>query len=79
MSKPPEQFEYEKKPQRCDYENECGWRRTAKKFFQNSSFNGALYIFASESWIKRIFWGIILFLSLGGFIAITTYDIVKLA
>lgn len=81
MSKQREQFQLhnEKESEEAfDYENDTGRKRKVKKFLKNSSFNGALYIFASKSWTKRILWGIVLLLSIGGFLAITIYDIVRL-
>ena len=53
-------------------------RRRAEKFFNNSTFNGALYIFASKSWFKRIFWGVILAIAIGGFCAVTIINIIRL-
>ena len=51
------------------------WRRRVEKFFDNSTFNGALYIFASKSWTKRIFLGVIIVIANGGFLAVTVADI----
>ena len=59
--------------------SEPSWKKRAKKFFENSTFNGALYIFASKSWIKRIFWGSIVIIAIGGFSAVTISDIIQLA
>lgn len=36
-------------------------------------------MFESKTWIERIFWGIIVSISIGGFIATTTLEIIKLA
>ena len=55
------------------------WRRRAEKFFNNSTFNGALYIFASKSWTKRIIWLLVIITAIGGFWAVTIVDIIQLA
>ena len=47
------------------------WRRRAKKFFDNSSFTGVLYMFASKSWPKRIVWAVVVLAAIGGFAAVT--------
>ena len=68
-----ETFDYEKgEPIRS------GWRRRVEKFFNESTFNGALYVFASKSWLNRIFWGVVFFTAIGGFWAVTISDIITL-
>ena len=64
-----------------NYEEEAikpSWRRRAEKFFNNSTFNGALYIFASKSWPKRIFWLLIIVIAFGGFCAVTATHVIRL-
>ena len=51
------------------------WKRRSKKFFDDSTFNGALYVFASSRWEKKLFWAIVLSLAIGGFVAITALNI----
>ena len=46
------------------------WKKRSKKFFDDSTFNGALYIFASSRWEKKLFWAIVLLLAVGGFVAV---------
>ena len=50
----------------------------AEKFFNNSTFNGALYIFASKSWTKCIIWLLVIVTTIGGFWAVTIADIIRL-
>ena len=54
------------------------WRKRSEKFFNDSTFNGALYVFASRSWIKRIFWAVIILIAIGGFMAITVLNILTI-
>ena len=74
MSDKTETFDYEKGEETI----KPSWRRRAEKFFDDSTFNGALYIFASKSWIKRIFWLLIITVAIGGFWAVTVADIIRL-
>ena len=71
------------KKETFDYENgeetiKPSWRRRAEKFYSDSTFNGALYVFASKSWTKRIFWLLIIAIAIGGFWAVTVADIIRL-
>ena len=75
MSDKTETFDYEKGEEAI----KPTWRRRAEKFFDNSTFNGALYNFASKSWMKRIFWGVIIVIAIGGFWAVTISNIIQLA
>ena len=54
------------------------WRRRAEKFFDNSSFTGVLYMFASKSWAKRIVWAVVVLAAIGGFSAVTIIHITTL-
>ena len=54
------------------------WRRRAKKFFDNSTFNSALYVFASKSWTKRTIWLLAITIAIAGFGAVTIADIIQL-
>ena len=54
-------------------------RGKARRFFEDSTFNGAIYIFDSRSPPKRIFWGLVVVLSIGGFLAVTGWHISTLA
>ena len=74
MSEKRETFDYEKGEETI----QPSWRRRAKKFFDDSTFNGALYIFTSKSWLKRIFWLLIIVIAIGGFWAVTIADIIRL-
>ena len=74
MSEKTETFDYEKGEEAI----KPSWRRRAEKFFDESTFNGALYIFASKSWPKRIFWLLIIVIAIGGFWAVTVADIIRL-
>ena len=65
-------------PCTCTCTSEQPKRSRSKKFFEDSTFNGALYVFASSSWIKRIFWGVIVVIAIGGFLAVTINDIIRL-
>ena len=47
------------------------WRRRAEKFFENSTFNAALYMFASKSRTKRILWAVVVLAAIGGFGTVT--------
>ena len=50
-------------------------RGKARRFFEDSTFNGALYVFDSESMPKRIFWGLVLLIAIGGFLTVTGWHI----
>ena len=54
------------------------WKRRSEKFFNDSTFNGMLYIFASKSWIKRLFWAVVILIAIGGFCTITVLNILTL-
>ena len=71
----PEAFEIEKgeQPSKPAAVSRC------KKFFDDSSFNAALYMFASKSWLKRILWGVALLLAIGAFGYVTITHIIRLA
>ena len=60
-------------------EGEPDKRGKARIFFEDSTFNGAIYIFDSGSTPKRIFWGLVIVLSIGGFLAVTGWHISTLA
>ena len=53
-------------------------RGKARRFFEDSTFNGAIYIFDSGSIPKRIFWGVVLLIAIGGFLAVTGWHIYTL-
>lgn len=74
MSEKKETFDYETGKEII----KPSWRRRAEKFFSDSTFNGALYIFASKSWLKRIFWLLIIVIAIGGFWTVTVVDILRL-
>ena len=74
MSEKAATFDYEKGEETI----KPSWRRRAEKFFNNSTFNGALYVFASKLWLKRIFWGVIIVIVTGGFCVVTVEDIIWL-
>ena len=74
MGQKPEEFDCEKVEEAI----KPSWRRRTEKFFNNSTFNGALYIFASKSWLKRIFWGMIIVIAIGGFCAVTIKNIIRM-
>ena len=54
------------------------WKRRSKKFFDQSTFNGALYMFASTSWTKRILWMVVVLAAIGGFWYVTITHIITL-
>jgi hypothetical protein len=54
------------------------WKKRSKEFCEDSTFHGALYVFASKSWIKRIFWAIIILTAFAGFITVSLKHIVDL-
>lgn len=54
-------------------------RGKARRFFEDSTFNGALYVFDSGPPLKQIFWGLVLVLAIGGFLAVTGWQISRLA
>ena len=54
-------------------------RGKARKFFEDSTFNGALYMFDTGSILKRIFWGLVLLIAIGGFLAVTGWNFYQLA
>ena len=74
MSEKTETFDYEKGEESI----KPSWRRRAEKFFDNSTFNGPLYVFASKSWTKRIIWLLVIAIAIGGFWAVTIADIIRL-
>ena len=74
MSKTQVPFDYEEGKEPI----KPSWRRRSEKFFNDSTFNGALYVFASKSWIKRIFWAVVVLTAIGGFCAITVLNIITL-
>lgn len=55
------------------------YKRRCEKFFNDSSFNRALYVFASKSWSKRIIWGVVVLVAIAGFLTVTIIDIIRLA
>ena len=55
-----------------------GWKRRSNKFFEQSTFNGALYMFASTSWTKRILWMVVVLAAIGGFWYVTITHIIRL-
>ena len=54
-------------------------RGKARRFFEDSTFNGALYMFDTGSILKRIFWGLVLLIAIGGFLAVTGWNFYQLA
>lgn len=71
----PEQFLYEK----IEGPSKPNWKSRAKAFFDNSTFNGILYMFANKSWAIRITWALVLLLAFGGFSTVTILNIITLA
>ena len=69
-----ESFDIEKRenPIKPDCRRRCG------KFFNDSTFNGVLYVFASKSWSKRIFWGMVVLAAIAGFLTVTIMSIIRL-
>ena len=66
----PEPFEFEEGEVPAKH-SKPDWRKRAEKFFDNSSFTGVLYMFASKSWPKRIVWAVVVLAAIGGFAAVT--------
>ena len=54
-------------------------RRRWETFFNDSSFNGVLYVFASKSWSKRIFWGVVVLAAVSAFLTVTIMSIIRLS
>lgn len=54
------------------------WKERSKEFCNESTFHGALYVFASKSWIKRIFWAVVILTAFGGFLTVSIKHIVVL-
>ena len=52
--------------------------KRSEKFFSDSTFNGALYIFARKSWLKRVLWGMVVLVAIAGFWAVTIVEILRL-
>ena len=75
----PVPFEIEKGEQPSSPAVDDKKRSTFKKFFDDSSFNAALYVFASTSWTKRIFWVVVLLVATGAFSYVTVTHILRLA
>ena len=50
-----------------------------EEFFNDSSFHGILYPFASKSWIKRILWAVIILTAIGGFLIVSYINFSLLA
>ena len=73
----PEKFEYEQVKETTS--TRPRWKKRIKDFVDNSSVGGILYVFASESWIKRILWAIIVLTAIGGFCIVTIIHILTLA
>lgn len=71
----PEQFQYEK----MEVPPKPSWKLRAKAFFDDSTFNGILYMFASKSWTTRIIWALVLLIAVGGFSTVTILNIMTLA
>ena len=53
-------------------------RGKVRRFFEDSTFNGAIYMFDSGSILKRVFWGLVLLIAVGGFLAVTGWHIYQL-
>lgn len=70
----PEQFQYEK----IEGPPKPNWKLRAKAFFDDSTFNGILYMFASKSWATRIIWALVLLIAIGGFSTVTILNIMTL-
>ena len=70
----PEQFEYEK----IEGPAKPSLKKRAKEFFDDSTFNGILYMFASKSWVTRIVWALVLLTAIGGFCTVTILNILML-
>ena len=47
------------------------WKRRSKEFYNETSFHGILYVFASMSWIKRIFWALVILTATAGFFTVS--------
>lgn len=65
----PETFEYERVEGTTS--TRPNWKMRIKEFVDNSSLGGILYVFRSKSWIKRIFWAVIVLAAIGGFCTVT--------
>ena len=50
-----------------------------QEVFEDSTCHGTLYMFASKSWAKRIFWGVVLLVAIGAFVYVTITHIITLA
>ena len=50
-------------------------RKRIDDFIKNSSFSNAFRIFASKSWLKRLFWVIAVLTAFGGFLSVTSLNI----
>ena len=70
----PEQFQFEK----LEGPAKANWKLRAKEFFDDSTFNGILYMFASKSWATRIIWALVLLFAIGGFCTVTILNILML-
>ena len=55
--------------------NKVNWRKRCEEFVSESSFGDVLYVFLSKSWIKRIFWALVILTAIGGFVTVTTLNI----
>ena len=62
---------------RRNFSRRCKTR--TEEFFNDSSFHGILYPFASKSWIKRILWAVIILTAIGGFLIISYINFSLLA
>ena len=70
----PEQFQYEN----IEGPPKPNWKLHAKAFYDDSTFNGILYMFASKSWATRIIWALVLLIAIGGFSTVTILNIMTL-
>ena len=79
LRKMPEPFEIDEKGEEhsaCPCKEE---RSTSRKFLEDSTCHGALLVFGSKSWPKRIFWGVVLLVAIGAFVYVTITHITTLA
>ena len=58
-----------------DESNNANWQSRCEAFASDSSFAGVLYVFKSKSWIKRIFWALVILTAIAGFVTVTTLNI----